>query len=99
MPYEDVKVKCHYCDARVEGNQRYMVGGRNIAQGRTPRWLLEKPEHQWIWNGLSDWIDERRFSFDFYLCPDHTSQEDFNGAMKWAQNEIDGTRALSKLFV
>ncbi len=102
MPYEDVKVQCKYCGAKAEGNQRFMLGGRRTLpghRGRTPKWLKEKPEYGWIWNGLSDYIGDRKFSFDFYLCPQHTSQHWFNKAMKWAQEQIEGQRALQGLMV
>ncbi len=101
MPYEDVKVQCHFCKKRMEGNQRFMVGGKQVAggKGRIPRWLKEKLEHQWYWNGLSNCIRGEYTSFDFYLCPRHNDQPHYEKGMKWAQKQLDGQKALAELVV
>jgi hypothetical protein len=91
--YEDVvNQKCHYCEATISGNQQYMLGGKNLPSkrgGRIPNWIKQKPEHKWIWNGLSEYIEDKRVSFEFYLCPLHCSSEDIQNAFKWAQGEIN----------
>ena len=101
MPYEEVKAKCFYCEATVEGNQRYMLSGKTLPgrRGRPPQWLKEKPEHKWAWNGVSDIILGERRDFLFYLCPLHQSQEHYNKAFEWAQAEINGLNALAELAV
>jgi len=101
MPYEAVKVTCHFCGAKVEGNQRFMTGGHPLpgCRGRRPSWLKIKPEHEWIWNGLSEFIDGERISFEVYLCPKHNDQKYINRAFKWARDQIDGHKALAKLLV
>jgi hypothetical protein len=92
MPYEDVKAKCFFCEATIEGNQRFMLAGKNlptVTAGRVPKWLKEKPEHKWAWNGLGEYINGEHVEFLFYLCPEHQAQECYNKAFKWAQAEID----------
>lgn len=101
MPYEDVKAQCHFCGATVEGNQRFMLRGRTLPRkkGPAPKWLKEKPEHQWAWNGLSNIIGGKEVEFIFYLCPNHTDDEHYSKAFKWAQEQIDGQKALEELVV
>ena len=84
MDHNYEKVVCLFCDATVEGNQRYMLGGRTLPakRGPAPKWLKEKPEHKWAWNGLDDAI--------FYLCPNHQTEEDYEKAFKWAERHGDG---------
>jgi len=79
MAYEYVKAVCLFCEATVEGYQRYMTGGKSFAgrRGRPPKWLRDKPEHKWAWNGLNNAI--------FYLCPSHQTDEDFTIAFEWAE--------------
>lgn len=99
MPYQDVKAKCFFCGATIEGNQKYMLGGRNTKVGRLPRWLKEKPEHKWVWNGLGDYTLGEPIEFIFYLCPLHQTQEHYDKAFEWAQKQIDGQKALAKLVI
>lgn len=101
MSYEDVKAQCHFCGATVEGNQRFMLGGGTLPGrgGHAPKWLREKPEHQWAWNGLSGYIGGKEFSFEFYLCPNHTDDKHYSKAFKWAQEQLDGQKALQELVV
>ena len=70
-----VTAKCLFCDAKIEGERDYMVSGKNIPfwkSGRIPNQLKKRPEWQWAWNGLDDII--------FYLCPNHTGDEDYDRA-------------------
>jgi hypothetical protein len=85
MTYEYVKAACLFCDATVEGNQRYMLGGKTFfgKRGAAPEWLKEKPEHKWVWNGLGNAI--------FYLCPDHADDEHYEKAFEWAKKHDDET--------
>jgi len=101
MGYENVKAKCFFCDAIVEGNQRFMLAGRTLfgRRGSAPKWLKEKPEHRWDWNGLSGYIDGVKKSYDFYLCPLHQSREHYQRAFDWAQKQIDGDKALAELLI
>lgn len=92
MPYEDVKAKCFFCEATIEGNQRFMLAGKNLPTargGRVPQWLRAKPEHKWAWNGLGDDIQGEHKQFLFYLCPNHQTQGHYQKAFDWAQAEID----------
>ena len=100
-PYKDVKAKCHFCGATIEGNQRFMLKGGNLPGkgGRVTKWLKEKPEHQWVCNGLSRRIGGEIVSFEFYLCPNHTDEEYYSYAFKWAQEQLDVEKALQDLVV
>jgi len=73
MGYENVKAKCLFCDAKVEGNQRFMLGGKNLpgTRGQQPAWLKARPEHQWVWNGLTSRHNGEEIIQDFYLCHVH----------------------------
>lgn len=101
MVYKDVNVTCKYCGDSVSGNQQYMIGGRQLCgrRGRIPKWLKEKPEHKWEWNGLSDEIGGKQYNFEFYLCPKHSDDEHYKKALNWAQEQIDGIKALQELVV
>lgn len=78
------KVVCLLCDATVEGDEEYMLGGGILPgrRGRVPKWLKEKPEHRWAWNGLTSQDNEKHAIF--YLCPNHQTDEDFKKAFDWA---------------
>lgn len=92
MAYENViDQKCFFCESKVSGNQKYMTNGKNLAgqMGRIPQWLKAKPEWRWAWNGLGDIISGEHIQFLFYLCPEHQTQEHYNQAFKWAQEQID----------
>jgi len=101
MSYEDVKAKCLFCNAQVEGNQRFMIRGLNLPgrRGACPLWLKGKPEHQWMWNGLN----RQGLNQDFYLCPEHTARVFIDCAFKWTKsqlrngNVIDFTNPLALL--
>lgn len=83
------KVVCLFCDATVEGNEEYMCSGGTLLgrRGRVPKWLREKPEHKWAWNGLTSRDGEKHAIF--YLCPVHQTDEDFKKAFDWAIEHTD----------
>ena len=94
--YEEVtNQKCHFCEKVISGNPNYMLGGKGwMMDGRRkPKWLKEKPEFQWAWNGLSDTINGECVGFHFYLCPEHQKKSDYSKAFKWAQDEINKTKS------
>jgi len=94
--YEDVvNQKCHFCDEMITGSQQYMVSGKNLPskRGYAPRWLKERIEYKWAWNGLGDYINNEKVDFIFYLCPEHQTDKHWNGAFKWAQSGIDKAKA------
>jgi len=81
MPYEDVvNQKCLFCDATVTGSQEFMLEGKNLPgrMGRAPKWVKEKPEYLWAWNGLDD--------KNFYLCPNHQTDKDWQKAWEYAKS-------------
>lgn len=79
MGYRFVKAVCLFCDATVGGSEKYMLRGQTQhgKRGRIPQWLKDKPEHQWVWNGLGDAV--------FYLCPEHNDDEHYDKAFRWAE--------------
>lgn len=90
--YKDVEnKKCHFCEATISGNQQFMLGGKQLPSkmGRITKELKAKQEHKWIWNGLHEYIGDIKVTFDFYLCPNHQKQGDYNTAFEWAEMEID----------
>lgn len=89
MSYENVKAKCFFCDATIEGNQRYMLRGGTLLgrRGAAPKWLKEKPEHKWACNGLSGYVAGERMSYLFYLCPRHQERKHWQEAFDWAQEQ------------
>lgn len=95
MGYEDVEAVCFFCEATIKGNQRFMLGGRNLPtrQGRTPNWVKAKPEHLWEWNGLLEFVDGERKEFLFYLCPKHQERKHWQKAFDWAQEQIDKSKS------
>ena len=96
MGYENVKAKCLFCNAIVEGNQRFMLGGGNLpgTSGRRPTWLNEKPEHQWVWNGLTSRHSGKELDQEFYLCPDHNDQAHISRAFKWTEEQLKSGKTL-----
>ena len=74
-----VKAKCLFCDAKIEGEQDYMLNGVGLRMdGRCkPKWLIARPEFKWAWNGLGN--------REFYLCPNHTDDEYYDKAFEWAK--------------
>lgn len=79
MTLRYVKAVCLFCDATVEGCEKYMLRGKTFygKRGSAPKWLKEKPEHKWVWNGLGDAV--------FYLCPQHSDDEHYDKAFEWAK--------------
>ena len=92
---EVINQKCHFCENLITGNQKYMVAGTGLGMDgrRRPKWLKDKPEFLWGWNGLSGDINGERVEFNFYLCPEHQTQEHYNRAFSWAQEEINKVKA------
>jgi len=70
-----VKVECLFCDAKLEGERDYILHGTGLRRDgrRRPKWLIERPEFYWDWNGTDNII--------FYLCPKHTDDEHYHKAM------------------
>jgi len=88
MAYKYVKAVCLFCDATVEGAEEFMLGGKRFDHkgGRPERWLKEKPEHKWAWNGITSRCEDgRERQADFYLCPEHQSDDDYDKAFSWAE--------------
>ena len=85
MSYEDVVgKKCLFCESRITGNQQFMLGAGHTLpgrRGRAPKWLRDKPEYEWQWNGLD--------KVEFYLCPNHQTDADWEKAWKFAQNPLN----------
>ena len=89
MSYKHIKAICLFCGTAVEGDEEYMLGGRRYdgKGGRPEKWIKEKPEHKWQWNGLtSRCADGKERSAVYYLCPNHQTDEDFKKAFEWAQH-------------
>ena len=90
MSWKDyLKVVCLFCNATVEGNEEYMLGGKTLPdkRGKPPKWLMEKPEHRWAWNGLTSQDNEKHAIF--YLCPDHQTSKNYKRAFEWAEKHTD----------
>ncbi len=76
------KVKCHFCEARIEAAPNVMVGGRrryDHKPGRIPNWMKKIPGFSWYANGIGDRI--------FFLCPTHSTDEDIKKAFEWARRQ------------
>ena len=96
MGYQNVKAKCLFCNALVEGNQRFMVSGYNLpgARGRCPDWLKAKPEHQWFWSGLTSRHKGKEIIQEFYLCPKHNDQPHISRAFEWTEAQLKSGKVL-----
>ena len=100
MAYKkDVKEKCHFCDDVIEGNQKFVIGRRDLPfqRGFVPKWFKHKRECWRRWRELSDLINDKRISFEFYLCPEHSTEEHFDQAMRWAQAQVGKAKKLPTL--
>ena len=99
VTYKDVKEKCHFCDDVIEGKQMFIIGRRNLPfkKGFVPNWFKRKRECWRRWRELSDFINDKRISFEFYLCPEHSTEEHFDQAMQWAQAQLDKAEKLPTL--
>jgi hypothetical protein len=62
------KARCLFCEATIEGECNYMLSGIGLnMDGRCkPKWLKERPEFPWAWNGVNGKV--------FYLCPNHINK-------------------------
>lgn len=76
-----VKAKCLFCEAVIEGERDYMLNGTGLRHDgrRRPKWLKERPEFRWAWNGMNAQI--------FYLCPNHADNKHYQEAFEWAKNQ------------
>ena len=74
-----IKAKCLFCEATIEGERDYMLKGVGFRMDgrRKPKWLKERPEFNWAWNGIGD--------KEFFLCPNHTDDKNYEQAFKWAR--------------
>jgi len=99
VTYKDVKGKCHFCDDVIEGNQMFMIGRRNLPfkKGFVPNWFKHKRECWRRWRELSDLINDKQISFEFYLCPEHSTEEHFDQAMRWTQAQVGKAKKLPTL--
>jgi len=100
--YKDVvNQKCLFCAKTISGNQKYMTGGRQLPgqRGRRTKALKAMPEHYWDTNGLGDYINGEHVVYEFYLCPDHQTEQLYQSAFKWAQEQLDGHKELATLLV
>ena len=74
-----VEAKCFFCEETIEGERDYMLSGTGLRRdGRCrPKWLKERPEFHWTWNGLGKHI--------FYLCPEHKGK--LNEGFEWCKEQ------------
>lgn len=74
----EVKVECLFCDKKLTGERDYILGGTGFLRDgrRRPKWLKERPEFHWDWNGVDGVI--------FYLCPEHKDDKHYHEAMRLA---------------
>lgn len=86
--YQHVKAICLFCDASIEGWERFMTMGKRFDSkgGHPEKWLKQKPEYKWAWNGLTERINNIDYHAGFYLCPNHQTDKDFKEAFQWCKD-------------
>ncbi len=89
MEYKDVRTRCLFCQATVQGNQRSMAGTWDSPNDLTPRWMFNEEESRprWLWNGAGN--PDTTACQQFYLCPEHNDPDHFDAAMMWAHDQSE----------
>ena len=89
MDFRDVKAKCAFCQATVNGNQEKILGLWDSPDDLTPRWKLDKGrnERHWLWYAVSSDFDSGKYQ-DFYLCPQHNDPDHFHSVEDWAWGQF-----------
>ncbi len=86
MQYENVKARCLFCEAIIEGHQADMAGWWESPDDLTPRWKSNgQPVRRSLWYGAGS---PEKFQ-DFYLCSKHNDPHYYHAAMKWATEQLE----------